>query len=114
MFGKEASDDLALRLASLKRLKLTGVGQKNHSIAENILDEELGRFRDSLQSSYDLTETVRDRLVVHSRRDAAQALLNTISLLDEIQSLRKQVSTSVSLNWLALGGLFLVGWKLFH
>lgn len=101
-------------MASLKRLKLTGVSQKNHSVAQNILDEELGRFSDSLQSSYVLTDAVRDRLAVHSRQDAAHALLNTISLLDEIQSLRKQVSTSVSLNWLALGGLFLVGWKLFH
>jgi hypothetical protein len=78
--------------------------QANRTIAENVLNQELGHFADR-HSPYHLDQETRDLLLAHTRQDAAQALLNTISMMEEIHRLKKTLSILgfalfVSLVWI--------------
>jgi len=66
--------------------------QVNRTIAENVLNQELGRFADR-HSPYHLDQETRDLLLAHTRQDAAHALLNTISMMEEIHRLKKTLRT---------------------
>jgi hypothetical protein len=63
----------------------------NRLVAQNMLHQELGRFKER-PPNYRLDEVTRDRLIVHARQDAAHALLNTISLMDQSWNARKEWS----------------------
>jgi hypothetical protein len=60
----------------------------NSVVARNTLQEDLGRYS-SGGHHYNLDQDTRDRLLVHARQDAAHALLNTISMMKEMQKSRR-------------------------
>jgi hypothetical protein len=57
--------------------------------ARNILGEDLDHFTPP-PMVYELDEDVRDRLMAHTRQDAAHALMNTINLLEEVRRMRRR------------------------
>jgi hypothetical protein len=78
----------------------------NAVIARNTLHEDLGRYS-SGGHCYNLDQDTRDRLLVHARQDAAHALLNTISMMVEMQKLRRW-RRAVSLGLLLLGAVAMI------
>ncbi len=73
----------------------------NEVTARNVLHEDLGRFSDVLPS-YDLDQDTQDRLLVHTREDAAYSLLNTISMMAEIDELKRTIRRLVLGVWIAV------------
>jgi hypothetical protein len=63
---------------------------KNALIAKDILHEELGYHPEAPQPAYHFDEATRDRLLAHSRQDAAHALLNTIALREDVRKLNQR------------------------
>jgi hypothetical protein len=63
-------------------------------LQKNILHEELGwhKTRWPLRI-YNLQDDTRDRLLAHARQDAAHALCNTVTLLDQVKILRRATFT---------------------
>lgn len=64
--------------------------ENNDVIARNILHGDLGHFRDEGFQEYNLDERARDRLIAHARQDAALAVLNSASILDELARVRRR------------------------
>jgi len=58
-------------------------------VAKYTVDKDLGEYADKLPV-YDLSDQDRDRLIVHARRDAAQALYQVGVLVDELDGRRKR------------------------
>jgi hypothetical protein len=94
MSEKQTADEAlkkALKAAQMFAVRGTDWNAtKNRLVAQNILHEELGQFSD-IQSMYDLDEATRNRLIAHTRQDAAHALCNTITLMEEVRSLRRDI-----------------------
>jgi hypothetical protein len=61
----------------------------NRAIAGNVVDAELGKYADP-QPTYHLDQETRDRLLVHARRDAAEALWHVHSLMTEVHRLKSE------------------------
>jgi hypothetical protein len=72
-----------------------------------VLHEDLGWVGES-HHTYELDEDTRDRLLAHGRQDAAHAVYNSSSLLDEVQLLRHQVRRLANMSVAALILLVLV------
>jgi len=92
--------------------------QANHIIARNILDAELGRYADELPV-YHFDQETRDRLLVHARQDAAEALCNTTSLMNDVHQLKSAlrelrftiwVSVAIYCLWLWAKSGFVMTW----
>jgi hypothetical protein len=79
----------------------------NAIIGESLLKQDLGVIGE-WQNTYDLDEDIRDRLIAHARQDAAHAVLNTASLLDEVVVLRKRVRSLIFIGIAVLVFLFLI------
>jgi HEAT repeat protein len=92
MDGKQTSDQaLDMAIKSRKSMSFPGSNLSkdlNHTIARNVVEMERGQYSDP-QPVYDLDEATRDRLLVHARQDAAEALLHTRSIMDEVYRLKK-------------------------
>jgi hypothetical protein len=71
---------------------------ENQRLAQNILDADLGHFPDPPPDCV-LDQAVRDRLLVHARRDAAHALINTGRLISDVKELKQLIM----MTWLTLG-----------
>jgi hypothetical protein len=84
---EKAEEHLKQQLAFAKETGPRNASFLNSIIAKNVLHEDLGRF-DSFLQRYNLDEDTRDRLIAHARQDAAHALINTITLLEQIRALR--------------------------
>jgi hypothetical protein len=84
---------------------------RNLIVAKNTMDEELGRFGKEHLNEYHFDELTRDRLVVHTRQDAAHALCNTISLLDKISLLNRRISRFEWLSVILLTFIFEKVWQ---
>jgi len=85
-----AEEALAGALKSLKDFSLPGSNwdkQANHIIALNVLHSELGRYANE-QPHYRLDVDTRDRLLVHARQDAAEALCHARTLMDEVHQMK--------------------------
>lgn len=98
-------------IAALKLVGKTGDSWRNHAVAQNTLQDELGEFPANFQSHYELDEATRDRLLAHTRQDSAHALLNTISLLLRLQWLQRQLTIFMLVT---VGLLTAIAWKLWH
>jgi hypothetical protein len=61
---------------------------KNKETARFTLNDDLGHFSDSICFDYGLDQKTRDRLIAHAREDSAFALLNTISLMKSVKTLK--------------------------
>ena len=62
----------------------------NELVAKDVLDQELG-YDGAERAVYDLDQKTRDVLLAHGRKDAAHALLNTVTLLGRVQTLTRLV-----------------------
>lgn len=60
-----------------------------HIARETVFDEENGRMHEPL------SDETRDTLIRHGRQDAAHGLLNTITIINQLRSIRR-------LLWLAI------------
>ena len=87
---ESAAEHLKMRLAMSRDIGIKDPNSLNAIVARNILHDELGRFRGG-QRNYSLDPETGNRLLVHARQDAAHALLNTSSVLDQIRILRRLV-----------------------
>jgi hypothetical protein len=99
-----ATDALKIALDVNRRYSLPGTDldkQANHIVARNVLDSELGKFADT-QPIYRLDQDTRDRLIVHGRQDAAEALCQTRSLMDEIHQLKSALRNLGLTLWIGL------------
>lgn len=101
-----AEDHLRSQIAMAKDTGTKLPSDINGLIARNVLHEELGYFPKSRIRQYRLDEATRDRLLVHGRQDAAHALLNSITILEEISRLKR-------LLWIALALIAVVFLYLF-
>ena len=87
-------DDVDHQIA--RRIKIQHeIGQKsvfmdNFVIGQEVLREELAGGN-QYQQQYDLSTSVRDMLLAHSRQDVAHALSNTSSLLTHLKILDTNV-----------------------
>ena len=60
----------------------------NNVLANNILEGDLGYFSNRGLQNYDLDKETRDRLIAHARQDAALAVINSSSILNELKKIR--------------------------
>jgi hypothetical protein len=91
MESKETAEEaLAVALKAGRSISLPGSDwnkQANHLVARNVLHSELGMYADN-QPIYNLDQETRDRLLVHARQDAAEAMCHARSLVDDIHQLK--------------------------
>lgn len=73
-----ADEDLAIHQNAIRMLPGWTQAQIDAALARNILHDDLGYFTDP-NTTYHLNDTVRDRLIAHTRQDAAHALVVAIS-----------------------------------
>ena len=89
---KPADDEFDRRVAAMASMVPRGTDKEaiiNRFTAKEILHEELG-LRSSHQPDYGFDQTTRDRLIAHTRKDAAHALLNTMTLMKEVRELKRR------------------------
>src|ERR1700682_3947552 len=89
---KPADDESDRRVAAMASMVPRGTDKEaiiNRFTAKEILHEELG-LRSSHQPDYGFDQTTRDRLIAHTRKDAAHALLNTMTLMKEVRELKRR------------------------
>jgi hypothetical protein len=91
-----ADEHLKMLLAMSKDMGWKDANALNRVVARNVLHEDLGRFKGRLHA-YHLNDDVRDRLLAHARQDAAHALCNTSSLLDQVKALRRTMLVLIGL-----------------
>jgi hypothetical protein len=116
MDKKQTSNEaLDMAIKSRKSFSLPGSNwpkDLNHTIARNVVETERGQYSD-LQPVYGLDEAARDRLLVHARQDAAEALLHTRSMMDEVYRLKKaQAKFGYTLLLLVVAGVIWKYWLL--
>lgn len=83
-----ADEHLKMQIAMLKDMGWKDANILNGAVAKNELHEDLGRFKGRLRL-YHLDDDARDRLLAHARRDAAHALCNTVTSLDQLKTVRR-------------------------
>ncbi|MBY5768570.1 hypothetical protein HFN63_00285 [Rhizobium leguminosarum] len=93
--GQTAEQDLQARLQAIRTVG-GGQAEVDATIARNILHEDLGHF-DGQLTIYHLDDATRDRLIAHSRQDAALAVLNVGTLTKEVRGLRRLILAVVML-----------------
>jgi hypothetical protein len=109
-----AQETLTIALKTQKLLSVPGANWTklaNHIIARNVLDSDLGAFADELPV-YHLDQDTRDRLLVHTRQDAAEVMCHVSSLMDEVHQLKAALrSWNFTACVLVVGFLLLLWWK---
>lgn len=66
-------EDLKAEVESNREIGLRSHTSKWDTMARNVLRDDLGEFEDSIKFEYDLDVKTRDRLIAHTRQDAAMA-----------------------------------------
>jgi hypothetical protein len=87
-----AEEALKSQLDAMKEWVAPGTDSRsaeNGVVARNVLQEELGLYGDD-QPEYHLDQKTCDRLIAHTRQDAAHALVNTISLMTDVSKLEQR------------------------
>ena len=98
-----AEEGLKAAIAAHKALGRRDTTSDNNVVAQNILEGDLGYFRDAGIAQYDLDEEARDRLIAHARQDAALAVLNSASLLAEVARMRRRQRITMVLLLVVVG-----------
>jgi hypothetical protein len=111
----ETSDEaLKITLRASRDMRPPGSDKEaadNAVIARNVLHTELGYYADE-QREYNLDQATRDRLIVHTRQDAAHALLNTITIMNDVRRTnRRYRNTWVGLILVCVAGIALWFWN---
>jgi hypothetical protein len=91
---------------------MTSEHQANYLVAKNVADEEMGRYGDH-PLEYSLQQKTKDTLLAHGRQDAAHALCNTKSIMDQNAHISSQLRTSNLLALLTVGMLVAIVVKLY-
>jgi hypothetical protein len=86
--NEKAEEHLIQQLAMARETGARDANLLNSIVAKNVLHEDLGRF-DTIPQWYRLDTDTRDRLIAHARQDAAHALFNTATLLEQVRTLRR-------------------------
>jgi hypothetical protein len=79
---EDASVALDHALKMQPRFGISGEHSANLLVAKNVTDEEMGRYGEN-PLEYALQQKTKDTLLAHGRQDAAHALCNTKSILDQ-------------------------------
>jgi hypothetical protein len=90
----------------------TSEHQANYLIAKNVADEEMGRYGEH-PLEYFLQQKTKDTLLAHGRQDAAHALCNTKSIIDQNARISSQLETLNLLALLTVGMLSAIVVKLY-
>ena len=88
MDKQTASDDLKTRLQVIRGVEGNNQAAIDATTARNILHEELGFFSDE-QTTYNMDEVTRNRLIAHTRQDAAHAVLSVGNVAREVDKLKR-------------------------
>ena len=98
---QSASEDLRARLGTIRAIQCDDLAAIDAATARNILHEELGYFSDP-QTGYNLDESTRNRLMAHTRQDAAHAVLSLATLTLDVRKVGRDVRTIKRLAWVAV------------
>jgi hypothetical protein len=88
--GKERGDRIRIDAALSMTPRDDRPNFKNRLIAQDVTREELGRDPAAPQPEYVIDRQATDRLLFHTRQDVAHALLNTITLLENVRKLERR------------------------
>jgi uncharacterized membrane protein YccC len=102
--AEKAEEHLRQQLSFARDMGTKDPSNLNSIAARNILHEDLGRF-DTILHRYQLDDDTRNRLIAHVRQDAAHALLNTATLLQQVRALRRGLRIVLVLVFLLLVAL---------
>ena len=109
-----ANEDLKLKLQAIHGLPW---GNKENQIwdatARNILDDDLGKFSDSLTWPYDLDDDKRDRLIAHTRQDAAMAYIAIVDTYKHAKAANKYAQWAVIFAFISMCISVYLAYKLF-
>jgi hypothetical protein len=87
--GKDRDDRIRIDAALSMTPRDDRPNFKNQLIARDVSREELGSDPAAPQPEYVINREATDRLIFHTRQDVAHALLNTITLLDNVRKLER-------------------------
>lgn len=88
------------------------VERKNALYARVVMEDDLGRYAEGPRPYADLDQTHRDILLAHARKDAAEALANSRTLLLEVRKLTSTLDEiGRALFWLMAVYLLWSWWK---
>jgi hypothetical protein len=109
------AEALESELDSLRRVALPGddEAQRNNALyARIVMEDDLGRYAEGPRPYADLDQAHRDILLAHARKDAAEALANSRTLLLEVRRLTGTLDeVNRVLFWLLAGYLLWSWWK---
>jgi hypothetical protein len=91
--GKERDDRIRIDASLSMAPRDARPNFENRLIAQDVTREELGHDPAAPQPEYTINREAIDRLIFHTRQDAAHALLNTITLLDNVRKLERRSRT---------------------
>jgi len=79
-------------------------------IARNVMQEDTGVFGGPVDISYDFDDATRDRLIAHTRQDAANAMILGSDAIDGIEKLQKSVRNLSWVSYILLGLVLVFFW----
>ena len=92
------NEDLESRLIAIRNLPFSEKEKQRaewNAFSGNILNDDLGKFIDSTMFQYGLDEATRDRLIAHTRQDAAMAYAAASDTFHHAKSANKYAQWAV-------------------
>lgn len=107
-------DQLRMELSSARSFAPPGAdGERrdNAIYARIAMEDDLGRYAEGPRP-YEMDQDHRDILLAHARRDAAEALANTRTVLAEVRSIRRTLDGIGRIAfWVLIAGLLWIYWR---
>ena len=97
---QSAEEGLKLALKAHKDFGLPGQFHENAVVARNVLHEDLGYYTEK-PTDYGGDPNLICRLAAHARQDAAHALVNTDTIMDDLRRIKRR-------QWVVIALLVLV------
>lgn len=97
------SETLEMELSSYRSIALPGDDETKRTIeiyARLGMENDLGLYADGPRA-YDVDQAHRDILLAHARRDAAEALLTSQAVLQEVRAINRTITSLC--RWLLIG-----------
>ena len=94
--GNTAEKALHAALRAHKEFGPRGVFHKNAAVARNILHEDLGYYSE-VPRDYGTDAALICRLAAHARQDAAHAVANTDTIMDELRRVKRRLWVVIAL-----------------
>ncbi|MHC6156570.1 hypothetical protein ACVSQB_32940 [Bradyrhizobium elkanii] len=105
-------EELEGRLDAARRLAVRGEdeAQRNNALyAQLLMEDDLGRYAEG-PWPYNIDQDHRDILLAHTRRDAAEALANSRTLLQEVRRLTSTLDELNRVAFFVLAAYLLWAW----